>query len=59
MIIISLHNTKINEKTYYQRNTEVILNRAKEYYERNKEVLREKARNKYRESSEQGKDIKG
>ena len=27
-------------KTYYQRNREVILNRAKDYYE-NKEVLRE------------------
>ena len=25
---------------YYQRNKEVILNRAKDYYENNKEVLR-------------------
>ena len=30
-------------KTYYQRNKEAILNRAKEYHERNKEVLRETA----------------
>ena len=34
--------------TYYQRNRERILNRAKEYYKNNKEMLREKARNKYR-----------
>ena len=27
--------------TYYQRNKEVILNRARDYYENNKEVLRE------------------
>ena len=31
----------MNETTYYQRNTEVILNRAKVYYENNKELLRE------------------
>ena len=34
--------------TYYQRNREPILNRAKDYYENNKEALRERARNKYR-----------
>ena len=27
--------------TYYQRNKEVILNRAKDYYENKKEALRE------------------
>ena len=26
--------------TYYQRNKEVILNRAKDYYKNNKEILR-------------------
>ena len=31
--------------TYYQRNREVILNRANEYHKNNKEVLREKAKN--------------
>ena len=36
--------------TYYQRNIETVLNRAKDY-ENNKEVLREKAKNKYRELS--------
>ena len=34
--------------TYYQRNREVILDRAKDYYENNKEVLREIEKNKYR-----------
>ena len=28
--------------TYYQRNREVILNRAKDYYGNNKELLRER-----------------
>ena len=32
--------------TYYQRNRDVILNRAKDYYENDKERLREKARDK-------------
>ena len=39
---------KINESadlTYYQKNREVILNRAKDYYENDKERLREQARN--------------
>ena len=34
--------------TYYQRNRDVILNRAKDYYENNKERLRLQARDKYR-----------
>ena len=41
--------------TYYQRNREVMLNRANEYHKINKEVLREKAKNKYRELSEEEK----
>ena len=36
------------ETTYYQRNREVMSNRANEYYQ-NREVLREKAGNKYKE----------
>ena len=31
-------------ETYYERNRDVILNRADKYYENNKEVLREKAK---------------
>ena len=38
--------------TYYQRNRDVILNRAKDYYENNEERLREQARDKYRNLSE-------
>ena len=32
----------MSETTYYQRNREAILNRAKDYYENNKELLRER-----------------
>ena len=38
--------------TYYQKNRDVILNRAKDYYENNKERLREQAKNKCRNLSE-------
>ena len=34
--------------TYYQRNRDVMLNRAKGYYENDKERLKKHARNKYR-----------
>ena len=34
----------MSETTYYQRNREVILNRANHYYENNKELLRERER---------------
>ena len=30
--------------TYYQRNRDIILNRAKAYYENNKELLKERAK---------------
>ena len=43
---------EISEKTYYQRNRDVILNRAKDYYENDKERLREQTRDKYRNLSE-------
>ena len=46
------------ELTYYQKNRDVILNRAKDYYENNKKRLREQARDKYRNSSEQEKNKK-
>ena len=48
----------MSETTYYQKNREVILNRAKEYYENNKELLRKRAKSKYRELSEEEKYIK-
>ena len=47
-----------NELTYYQRNRDVILNRAKYYYENDKERLREPARDKYRNLSKEEKNRK-
>ena len=37
----------MSETTYYERNRDVIPNRAKEYYQNNKELLIERAKNKY------------
>ena len=45
----------MSEKTYYQRNRDMIL---KDYYENDKERLREQARGKYRNLSEEGKNKK-
>ena len=45
--------------TYYQRNRDVILNRAKDYYKNDKERLREQARDKYRNLSEEEKIKRG
>ena len=45
----------IHKTTYYQRNRDKILNRAKKYYKDNKEIPRKKARKKYRKLSEEKK----
>ena len=37
----------MNNTTYYQKDREIILNRAKDYYENDKERLKEQAKNKY------------
>ena len=42
--------------TYYQRNRDVILNRARNYYENDKGRLREQARNKYWNLSQEEKN---
>ena len=39
--------------TYYQRNQDVILNRAKDYYENDNKRLRQQAKDKYRNLSEE------
>ena len=44
--------------TYYPKNRDVILNRAKDYYENDKKRLREQARDKYRNLSEEEKNKK-
>ena len=41
--------------TYYQRNRDLILNRAKDYYEKGKQRLRKQARDKYRNLSQEKK----
>ena len=48
----------MDNTTYYQRNREILLNRAKDYYENNKEKLREQARNKCKNLFEEDKNIK-
>ena len=48
----SIENTNL---TYYKKNRDVILNKAKDYYENDKERLREQARDKYRNLSKGGK----
>ena len=45
----------MNNTTYYQKDREIILNRAKDYYENDKERLEEQAKNKYRNLSEEEK----
>ena len=46
------------EKTYYQRNRDVILDRAKDYYKNDKERLRDNARDKYRNLFEEERKCK-
>ena len=47
--------SECTDLTNYQRNWDLILNRAKDYYENDEERLREQARDKYRNLSEEGK----
>ena len=49
---------KISEKTYYERNRDVILKKAKNYYENNKELLREKAKNNIENYLKKKKNIR-
>ena len=44
--------------TYYQRNWDLVLNRAKDYYENDKERLKRQVRDKYRNLSEEEKNNK-
>ena len=48
--------SKNTDLTYYPKNQDVILKRAKDYYENDKERLREQARDKYRNLSEEEKN---
>ena len=48
----------MSDLTYYQRNRDVILNRAKDHYENDKERLKKHARDKYKNLSEEDKNKK-
>ena len=48
----------MSEITHYQRNINIILNRAKDYYKKDKENLSDNARDKYRNLSEEEKNRK-
>ena len=58
ILILFLVVSKISETTYYRKNRETIINRAKKYDENYKERLREKTKNKYRELSEKKKILR-
>ena len=48
----------MSEKTYYQKNRDVILNRAKDYYQNGKERFKKPAIDKYRSLTEKNKNKK-
>ena len=48
----------MNNTAYYQRNRDVILNRAKDYHGNDKERLTEQAKNKYRNLFEEDENKK-
>ena len=58
MIFFITYKIEQHNKLYYQRNREIILNRAKDYYKKNKKLYWKPAKNKYRELSEEEKSIK-
>ena len=57
-MILHIKMSECTDLTYYQRNRNVILNRAKYYYENDKEGLKEQARDKYKNLSEEEKKLK-
>ena len=50
--------SEITDLTYYQKNRDLILNKAKYYYKNNKERLKEQARDKCRSLSEEEEEKK-
>ena len=62
-----VNGNKVNDKasgvnemsetlSYYQRNRDKILNRAREYYKKNKETINEKRKKKYKELNDAEKE---
>ena len=54
--VIYIKMSKNTDLTYYQKNRDVVLSKAKDYYKNNKDRLREQARDKYRNLSEEEKN---
>ena len=52
---ILVYIKEMNKSSYYQKNKDAIINRAKIYYHNNIEFLRKRARKKYRELPEEEK----
>ena len=48
--------SKNTDLTYYQKNRDVVLSKAKDYYKNKKIRLREQARDKYRNLSKEEKN---
>ena len=48
----------MNNTTYYQRNRDMVLSKAKENYKNNNERLKKQSRDKYRNLSEEDKKKK-
>ena len=48
----------MSDLTYYQRNRDVVLNRAKVYYENKKERFREQGKDGYKNLSEEENNMK-
>ena len=49
---------KMDNTTYYQRNRDIALNKAKKYYKNNNKRLKKQERDKYRNLSEEDKNKK-
>ena len=58
IFLLYVKMTEYDDLTYYQRNRDEILNRAKDYYESDKERLKKQARDKCRNLSEEEKNKK-
>ena len=54
---VSSEASKTSETlSYYKKNRDKILNRAKEYYQKNKETINEKCKKKYKELNDADKE---
>ena len=58
IFLVYVKMSEISDLSCYQKNKDLILNKAKYFYKDNKERLREQARDKYRSLSEEEKNKK-